>query len=187
MPVPTPTLGVGSIPTTLDIIGEALRTLLVTAGVAPSPAAVIFSRKPQPFPACGYPQVVIARTSFSPVADWFEGGGRRISAKQGTITLTINTLMARDQAEQDRYRLNGVLDVIPVVPGLEIMAHTVADALHGNFLTDATGHLLTVEPVHLVSDASPEDYGETNPGWEGITLGFRLTYLPSYVITANSP
>ncbi len=63
-----------------------------------------------------------------------------------------------------------------VIVGLEAMAHQVLDALLLEFLADAAGNHLTVEPVRLVGNAEPVEYPGF-PGWEGIVLVLRVVYL----------
>lgn len=169
-------------PTSLDKIGYAFQAMIQAANIAPSIQAVIFSDLAQPFPAQGYPQVVLSRGSFTPVPGWWEGGGLYTSCLQGLIRVTVNTELALDEAQQNQYLLLGNPNTDPVIAGLELMSHKINNVLHGKFLLDSNGNYLSIQPISIASSPTPENYGETNPGWEGISTTFNLMFLPDYTL-----
>jgi hypothetical protein len=178
----TPYTPVAGLPCTLAEIGYAVQALLVSSSVAPL-NRVIFSRKRQPFPASGYPQIIITRQDFELNQGMYQGGNRYATIHEGMIEVTVNSMSQKDMAEQDQYRLMGNPTTNPAIIGLEQMALAVINTLHGEFVANARGDFLTVEPLRMDGDATPVEYDmEKNPGWEGITMRFRAMYFPTITV-----
>lgn len=86
-----------------DNIGLVLRgvqSLLANAGIVPA-KAVILSLLDQPFPAAGYPQIVITPGAMMPIREQLLGGGRYTAGFSGTLKVGVWTRNATDIAYQD--------------------------------------------------------------------------------------
>jgi hypothetical protein len=102
-------------------------------------------------------------------------GGRITTALTRSLIVTCRTRVSLDESGKDLAWLFGDGNL---VLGHLALEEAVVDALHEQTPTDASGNLLTKEPVKLVGGTEASKEGRDPNSWGSSLLTFSMVYLP---------
>ena len=141
----------------VDYVGQIFgdfQSLLAGAGIAPA-KAVILSLLDEPFPAAGFPQLVITPGPFSPMNDELFGGGRYTSNFSSTFQVGCWVRNATDQAYQDTNLLTDQ------VRGAYLLANHVVDQLLEYFpASPVSGLPIVVDGIKFEGYDEPQRWSD---------------------------
>ncbi len=174
--------GPQQVPTTLGQVLARVAATIAAAGIV-APASAFVSLDLESFPTAGGPLAVIAPGDFAARGSHQDGLGRNLATEDGTFTIHVAAQSDRDQGGRDQARLLGS----PTTSGPNLLAtvHAVKDLLNGQFVQDAGGNLLTIEPLFFRGQSRPRRYADT-PSWAGVDLTFSLNYVALMTNTATT-
>lgn len=138
----------------IGLIFQDIQTLLAGAGFAPR-SAVVLSLLDDPFPAAGFPQVVITPGEFTPRDDELIGGGRYTADFRGEFSVCCWVRNATDQTYQDTNLLTDQTG------GAYLLANNVVDQLLEHFpASEDTGMPLTIDGIKFEGYDEPERWSD---------------------------
>lgn len=105
-----------------------------------------------------------------------EGAGRHAPVRRGEFTLRYIGRSLRDAPGIDTYRLTNPDTGTNNDAGLYAMSSSIEGIVATEFLLDATGQYLSVEPIEMTGIPTPSHFG-TALEWAGIDVGISVCYV----------
>lgn len=119
-------------------------------------------------PTAGSIAITLRPRGFRSDKDAFVGGGRLSTVHRRILDVHVKVSLPVDHAASDQAWLTAA-------EGLYAAEASIADALHGEILTDAAADAIVIEPIELIDDT---DVRKADAIWGDTLMSFQIAYEP---------
>jgi hypothetical protein len=169
----TPSVGPVVIPSDIGTILRAVQSQIIASGLFPRKRCAI-TLTPEPLPYAGGPQCLIIPGRGNVDQANLTGGGRYTNTVDAEFEIHVIAEQSLDHAQQDTRRLTDA------TTGVYAKILALTDVLLLTWPTDASGNLLTVEPIRDGGYGVPRLYnggGKKSWSWSGTPQYWQFKYL----------